>query len=127
MANNQRYPLSTTDGQAIPLEVINPKGIVRIPFDNLLGSQLFTIPVPTELISVFTSAECIISFNKIAALPADNTYIPDTIHVPRSVGIVFAPPSLHLSIIGLQGAGVAMLQIHEPWAGLALAQQYKRK
>ena len=126
MTTNQRYPLATADGQAIPLEVINPKGVLRANFVETAGTGLLTLP-SCELVSVFTTAECFIAFNEIAAVPTDGVFKANLIHLPRSVGIVFSPPSLNISIIGVSMSGVATIQVHEQWAGLALKQQYQHR
>lgn len=132
MANNKRYPLSTADGNYIPLEVERPNSYVRTPFLLTPGTTSAQVPSGVEILKIKSTANAIIQFFASATLATsivDNTAKIDTSFLPLGETVYISPPTdkPYYSIIGDTTGGIAHIQLLESWNGLALQSQVTRK
>lgn len=122
----ERYPLSTQDGEAIPLEVIRPRSFLRKSFTSEEASAVLTIPDGVNLMVVSTDADCFIRFGTTASIPADGVLISDTLLLAREMQICVSPIADTFTIIGDTEAGTLNVQFIETWAGLSLETKTRR-
>lgn len=128
----RRYPLSTADGQAIPLDVVRPYSLLAIGTSATAGSTDNSVPAEIELMTVLSTTDAFIQFFTTAtvaeALTA-NTEKPDALFLPAGLLIVVCPPTekSHYSIRALVTAGTAYVQFLESWTGLTLQSQINRR
>jgi len=128
MATAQRYPLSTADGQSIPLEVVKPLGVLRMPFTAAsFNSQTLAETYLDKIFVVSASEDCYLSFASSASALVDNSVVPESLYIPAGLSIAFVSNSLHLSTIGVSTSGVLHVQIIDTWAGLVLEAQVSRR
>lgn len=129
MATSKRYPLSTPDGQAIPLEVIKPLAYVSIPF-TLAGFSTvvdLTATYLDKILVAFSEEGCYLSSLAIPVAPVSGVISPSIIYVPAGIAIAFVTNSTSLSAIGNTVLGTVHIQIVDTWAGLALETQITRR
>lgn len=129
MATAQRYPLSTPEGTAIPLEVVKPLGILRIPFTaSAYASVNLNAAYQDKIFVAFSKTEdCYISFAASPAAVVDSVVSADIIHVPAGTLLAFVSNTLYLSAQGVSASGTVIIQIVDTWAGLALEAQLTRR
>lgn len=130
----QRYPLSTADGQAIPLEVVRPIGVVKKSFVTGSGTAAITIPEECNLIEVFATQNCILQF---AASAASASALSDGVQKTSAFYLQanalktrFVSPPIGMnsvSIIGDTSDGSIVLQYLKSWTGLSTAAQPTRR
>jgi len=127
MATAQRYPLSTASGQAIPLEVIKPLGVLLVDFT---AAGYIANAIPAEYVDkIFiasSSEDCYIAASASPVTPVVGTVAVDVIHVPASMIVAFVGNSATLNVRGVSATGRVVLQIVDTWSGLALEQQVTR-
>lgn len=126
MATNNRYPLSTIDGNSIPLDVMKPVGVQFLSF-TVASTSPIQLPPNTQVIAVRTTTECLIKYaNAAAVIPAyDGTLVEDSQYLNSSEIQFIVPPSLYLSVIGMGGSGLLTIQILETWTGLGTETQFQ--
>lgn len=122
-STSQRYPLSTPDGVAIPLDIMKPHSFIRKAFSALTPTVAISVPNGVEIMSITTSEDVLICFGAEAVIPVDGVNYPNTVLVEASSRICIAPRAATFTMLGLQEAGIANLQFVDKWAGLALAKQ----
>ena len=127
-----RYPLSTAEGTAIPLDVIRPYGIIKIPFTSGSGSSSITIPSDVEVLNVYSDVDCLIQFatsNASASALVDNTFKSDAMYVSADVFTIISPPvdKKAFSIRGISASGNCVVQYLRKWTALALQPQFARR
>lgn len=130
--NTGRYPLSTADGKAIPLDTVRPAGIVKKSFLSASGSAAISIPTTVSIVSAYATEDCYIKFATAAATitaPVDGVLLADTIFVPASSVMVFTPPvdKRSIAIIGDSANGSLILSYLETWNGLSMQSQTTRR
>jgi hypothetical protein len=125
-ASDQVYPFSTQDGKAIPLDIINPAGVIYQVFTNT-ASSLITIPGNYTVGTFKADADSIISFGADLGALVANTLHANTIFLPANVIVtsVIVPGSAYVR--GLTASGTVYLQLIQKWAGLSLTTQLVRK
>lgn len=133
MANiPNRYPLSTADGQAIPLDVIRPNSSVSISFITSAGSTALSLPASVEIMVVYATQDCLIQFATSAAAATayvNGTIKTDSIFVPASTLMVISPipEKVSFSIRGITADGNAYINFLEKWSGMSLQSQFTRR
>ena len=133
MANiPNRYPLSTSDGQAIPLDVIRPNSSVQIALVTGAGSAALSLPTSTEVMVVYATQDCLIQFattDAAATAFVAGTIKTDSIFIPASTIIVLSPvpEKTSFSLIALSAPGSAYITFLEKWSGMALQSQFNRR
>jgi hypothetical protein len=127
MATPQRYPLATVDGISIPLDAIRPIGYCRIDFNNSGGTSQLTIPTGCELIAMVADMDCVITFGKVASLPADSTILTDAIFLVRGQMVIVSPNATTVSVHGAGTIGTLICNFLDKWAGLALQTMLDRR
>ena len=120
------YPLSTADGEAVPLDVIAPTGYMYIKFSSVATSVL-PLPATSDMIVLNADEDCIISFaNVVADFPAERTFVPDVLFLRKSMQVIVYPQKKFISVKRLRLDGTLHLQFIDTWHGLALATQYEK-
>jgi len=127
-----RYPLSTTDGQFIPLDTVRPYGIVKKSFVSASGSSAISIPVDIRIVSAYASEDCFLKFAASGATisaPTDGVNMLDTLFIPATSLIVFTPPvdKPSVAVIGDSASGTLILSFLETWNGLSTQAQITRR
>lgn len=126
-SSTQRYPLSTPDGVAIPLEVIKAHSLVKKSFLSASATAALTVPADVELMMVSATRDCIIRFGAAASVPADGVALADAVYVYADMVVFVAPHLSTFTIIGAAADGSAVIQYLQKWAGLALSTQYSKR
>lgn len=112
------YPLSTQDGQDIPLDVVKPLSLI---FYNLAvnADKTINVPVGAKIAYIYSRVDCLIRF-KVGAFPAlvQGTVYDDTIFIPAGIPItvVVTPGEGH--VIGF-ATGTIYFSYIEQWAALS--------
>lgn len=127
-----RYPLSTADGQAVPLDIIRPMGIVSISFNPSTGTSPFTLSDTLDCYSIRATEDCLVEFNAtfpLATNLVNATFRADALYVPKNTILFISPPVSKniISVLGISTSGLLHIQYIESWTGLALKNQYTRR
>lgn len=128
MATAGRYPLSSPDGQAIPLEVIKPLGVLVINHTTA-GFTATTIPSAyiDKIFIASSTQDCYISTSASPVSPTPGTVAANIIYVPATMTVAFVGNTDTLNIKSISANGQLILQIVDTWASLALEQQITRR
>lgn len=122
-----RYPLSTPDGTAIPLDIIKPLALGKIVF---VAGGYTSCDIPAayagKLLVAYSSVECYISEDAVPVVPTVNAFTAKMIYIPAGVLIVFVAGAAKIAAIGVAAAGTLHIQVADTWAGLALKAQLNR-
>lgn len=128
MATSNRYPLSTPDGKAIPLDLIKPMGVLRLPFTaTSYNAQSIGSIYQDKLFTAYSTEDCYLSFAASPGAVADNVVTANILFVPAGVMIAFITNSLYLAARGVSASGIVHIQIVDTWAGLLLEAQVNRR
>ena len=121
------YPLSTKEGNAVPLDVIRPNGVIRKSFTST-GTSPIALPNDTDIYSLFATENCYVLFaDATITLPADGSFEDDILYVPVNTQIMIRLPDVHFSVISASSrSGELVLQSCITWHGIALASQFVR-
>lgn len=126
----QRYPFSTPEGAAIPLDILRPVGVLKKDFLSASGSAAEALPANTLAVLVRATRSCFIRFsNAPATKPISATpsvVIADTLYLEEGEIQTISPGKLFYSVIGDTEAGTLTMQILETWAGLVTEAQINR-
>lgn len=125
-STDQRYPLSTPDGMAIPLEIMRPYGYIRKGFSGTVSAQVL-VPDGIEIVLLYSTEDCLIRFGGNAAISVDGVLSLDTVFLPKDMRICVAPTSTYLTVIADSLSGQLSIQFIDRWAGLSLPVQTGRK
>lgn len=126
-STSQRYPLSTPDGVAIPLEILRPHSYVKKSFTSGAASAVVAVPGNVEIAILSADQDCLVCFGGTAAVPADNTNVASVIFVPQGVRVCVAPTADNFTVIGETASGSLRIQFVDKWAGLAVQTQYQKR
>lgn len=124
-STSQRYPLSTPDGDSIPLDIIRPHSYLFIDF-TLSASASIAVPAGVEIMSVSATTDCFIKFGGTAAAPVAGVLSSDLCLVEADMRTSIAPTASTFTVIGDMASGKLRIQFIDKWAGLALQTQYVR-
>jgi len=122
-ALKEAYPLSTRDGDAIPLDIVDPIALQIVGMTAGLGSG--TILANYELGHVYSTEGCIIEFGTaLIPFPPVAVVSQNTLLVPPGVLITARFPVGIFRVISL-GVGTAPVYIQyiRKWAALGMKQQ----
>jgi hypothetical protein len=119
------YPLSTQDGNPIPLDIIRPLGVIRLSIPIGTGSSLVALGIPVPILVLRSTVDCFIRFGTVASIPSF-PMLPDTCYLPANETIVISPALTDISVIGDILAGVLTIQFIDQWAGLGKETIYRK-
>lgn len=122
------YPLATSTGIAIPLDVIRPANVVFMDFPN--GSEeAMDLPVGTNLIVAYTSKDCMLNFGAAIGAVVEHTAYPLCLFLPANSVVTIQVPegSTTVNVQGMGAAGRLVIQVIEKWASIGLTTQFTRK
>ncbi|WCD44274.1 hypothetical protein Tiera_018 [Polaromonas phage Tiera] len=115
--DNELYPLSTEKGDAIPLEVIRPLGVIPVALTE--AGVVIEIPADWKIASFYSDKGCFVQFNRSAPADLINAeLLEDVLWVPP--GIVVATVIAGPACVVSNTAGVLVIQGMQKWAGIAL-------
>jgi len=121
MSTAQRYPLSTAAGQPIPLDIIKPLGILRLPFlIGVYNARSISDIYQDKLFTIHSTEDCYVSSAAVPGAVADNVVTASILFVPAGTIVSFITNSLYLAVAGITADGTAHIQIAEVWAGISL-------
>jgi hypothetical protein len=127
VANEQLYPLSTTDGESIPLDVISPIELWIFTLAPTVATAIEVLTSLNCLLSVKCSADAVLRFGATAAIyPVNGDKVLDSVYIPANTLILIKPTSLSFSLVSAAG-GTAWVQVMQKWAALAPAILYDRR
>lgn len=127
MATANRYPLSSPEGQAIPLDVVKPLGVIRLPFTSAsYNSQVLSSAYQDKLLMLSSSADCYLDSNAVAVPIVDNIVSANNVHVPAGTLVIVVINSVHLNVIGVSASGSLHVQILDTWSKVAIEAQISR-
>ena len=123
-AGNQLYPLSTNDGQVIPLDIIRPLGlsVVAIP---AIGATV-TFPAAVGVCALFSTVDIVLDLTGVAT-GAEGDHA-NAVFVPARVMITAVfPDVLSLKALPVSAkAGILSVQSIQKWAGIGTLNQLVR-
>ena len=125
-STTKRYPLSSPNGQPIPLDVVKPLGFLKKSFSAVVSGDI-SIPPECELISITTTENCYIAFGGIAAVPADGVYVGSLLYAKKGLRMTVAPPADVFTVIRDTADGELQVQFLDKWASVTLATQNAKK
>jgi hypothetical protein len=126
MTSKQVYPFATQDGKAIPLDIINPKGVIPVAFTQVV--KAFVIPDGYEVGALYSTEDSLVRFgNTIPNALVDGTLYDNAVIVPSKAMVTSGITPGNVYVKGLSASGVLYIQLIEKWAGLGLQMQYGRK
>lgn len=121
------YPLSTQDGDAIPLDVIRPLGVLVQAFVAGTGETI-ALPTGYPVVVIHADKACFIGFDADPADLVDGAFLADILYIPEASTITVSVPegTTNISIMGQAEAGVAVIQMVQQWASISLQTQTVR-
>lgn len=76
------YPLTSTDRQAIPLDIVDILGLMRESFTDTSGAAR-TLPSEAQFLILTATEDCYVQFDaSVAAEPSEGDYEPDLVFIP---------------------------------------------
>ena len=124
-AFKQLYPLSTRDGNAIPLDAASPLNLYKKTIAANIATQV-NIPVDMKLVSIHATIAMVLDFLDTATYPlADEDLKAEALYLPadtiltiwlQAVGPVKAVP------VNADEAGLLFIQGIQKWAAIGLEQ-----
>ena len=121
------YPLATTDGISIPLDVIAPIELWRFALTVNVPSDVETLVSLDCLLAVKSNVDAIFRFGATAAaLPNSGDKLADCVYIPGGVILVLQPTSLSFSVMPLAD-GVIWVQVMQKWAALSQNILFERR
>ena len=133
MANvKNRYPLSTSDGQYIPLAVVRPQSCLLQSILTASASAAQSVPADIDYFQIFSDQDLVIQFAAsaaVAAAPVSGTPVTDAILVQKNILQVISPPidKKSFSLRALTVNGTVLISFLEPWNALSLQSQITRR
>ncbi len=123
-----RYPLSTPNGMAIPLDIIKPIALLRIDFNtsSFVAAIDLSAIYANKIFVATSNQDCYLHVGDTPASPVSGTALPDVIYIPAGVTLAFVTDSLQIAAIGITNSGRVDIQICETWAGLAIEAQVNK-
>lgn len=128
MATPNRYPLSTADGKAVPLDVVKP--LACIPLDmNIFTFTSITIPAAyvDKLFVIEPSADCYISMIVTPVAVVPNAINDGVIFCSLGSVTTIVANSTKLSVMSIANSGVCHIQVLDTWAAIALESQITKR
>ena len=68
-----RYPFSTADGQAIPLDIIRPNSFIQLDIDDTVPTGSQDCPETVEVMAVVATEDCYIQFVGTSSHTSEDT------------------------------------------------------
>ncbi len=127
-----RYPFSTADGKAIPLDIVRPYGSMKKSFAVESSTAAIVVPDTIEVLAVMANEDCIIQFAASSASASaftDGVLKEDSFFIAADLLTVVSPPlgKKSFALIGDSASGIAIIQFLQKWAGLSLASQINKR
>lgn len=127
-----RYPLSTSDGQYIPLAVVRPESCLLLSIVTASATTAKDVPADVEFFQIVSDQDLIIQFaasGATAAAPVSGTIVADAIFIQKDLLQVVSPPidKKNFSLRALTASGTALISFLEPWNALSLQSQITRR
>lgn len=117
------YPFSTIDGKVIPLDIIRPLGILRIPF-TAISTALQDLGIATPIMILSATEDCFVRFGAAAVVPS-TSLTSNQIMVEKDQIVIVAPHNPNFSVISDGVNGSLTIQLLDRWAGLADEASYR--
>lgn len=117
------YPFGTNNGEAIPLDVVCPRGILLIEFEDGISSDSFLIPEDIYALTVMANQPCSVQFaeaDAVASRVTSGSFKEDALFVVPDIHMVVAPPAFKRSIavVGEDASGTVVFQFLRKWSGM---------
>lgn len=127
MANETIYPLATTDGESIPLDVISPIELWKFILTANTASDIEILSSLNCLLSIKASKDSILRFGAtVAAAPASGDKLADCVFIPAETMLIIQPTSLSFSVMPLADATI-WIQVMQKWAALSQTILFERR
>ena len=121
------YPLSTSRGDSIPLDVIKPVALTLLSFSTATSTSC-TLPAGTEITALFATEDCIVRLSVDFPEPFVNgTFYSDSLFIPAGtvVSCLLSPGLLYVR--GLSSSGSIAIQTVQKWAAVGSEDAYRAK
>lgn len=119
------YPLSTPDGKAIPLDIIRPRGVFRIPIGQT-ASILYPLVDTDPIVILRSTVGCFVRFGEVAIIPS-TAMISNQLYLAAGDITIVSPHVQSLSAISESSNGFLTVQLLDKWMGLAAEVNYNRR
>lgn len=127
MSTETIYPLATTDGESIPLDVISPIELWKFILTSNTPSDVEVLTTLECLLGIKSSQDCILRFGAtVAASPSSGSSLPDCVYVPAGTILIVKPTSLSFSVIPFADATI-WVQVMQKWAALSQTILFDRR
>jgi len=112
------YPFSTRDGKVIPLDILRPKSVARIPFLDATPSAVLNLVDSTPILVLRATGNCIVRFGEAPTI-LSTSLIQGGLFLGAGEIQIVSPTSPLLYVMGDGTPGDLIVQVVERWLGLA--------
>jgi hypothetical protein len=117
-----RYPLSSSAGQSIPMDVIRPKGLYYLALTANVATSSFELDHPNSIYTLFSDVDSIVQFagsSTAASALTPGTLKSDALLLMNNMILTVSNPvdMNWISFFPLDTGGV-YIQVHEAWSGM---------
>jgi hypothetical protein len=127
MGTETIYPLATTDGESIPLDVISPIELWKFILTASTASDVETLTTLNCLLGVKASVDSILRFGAtVVAVPVSGDKLADCVFIPAGTILIVQPTSLSFSVMPLAD-GIIWVQVMQKWAALSQTLLFERR
>lgn len=127
-ATPKRYPLSTPDGQFIPLEVVKPLSLIPLTFTATAFKTIALDAVQADQILILHSTvDCYVSLIPAPVAPVVDTVSPGLMFLPALTKTTIVSNSTSLSVLGVSVSGTCYVNINQTWEALISEEQLVRR
>jgi hypothetical protein len=127
-ASTQLYPFSTEKGEAIPLDVVRPLGVVVA---SLSANAAATLNIPSSYaeVSIRSTIDAMVDFTGTATYPLVGPYSSALLLHKDVVHTVQLPSTGNVRIVPVNAgeAGKVLINSIQKWAGIGLNRQLTRR
>ena len=121
------YPLSTSDGKDIPLDVIRPTGWTFFDFTSSAATASSTLANLEDLMVFQADEDCIIRFDGVeASMPAAGSIVSNSLYLPKNTSVVVYTTQRDISVKGVNQSGTLTIQFVDVWHALGVPSQFTR-
>lgn len=127
-AQDQLYPMSTEDGEAIPLDIIRPLDVQAVAFAAEAHTAI-TFTAGQKYCSVCATVDCVVDLTDSQTYP----FVSSTSGFVVSAGAVYtiqlpeAPATARIIPLNAAEAGSFRVTGIQKWAGIGLARQLQQR
>ena len=127
-ASTQLYPFSTEKGEAIPLDVVRPLGVLVAALTANTAATV-NIPATFSVVSIRSTIDAMVDFDNAAGYPLTGPYTSALILHKDVIQTIQLPDTGNVKIVPINAgeAGKVLINGIQKWAGIGLNRQLTRR